>query len=688
MAYKFNVFTGNFDIDNDDQDLSGYVLKSGSLTQITTRDHDLLTGLTDDDHTQYALLAGRAGGQSLSLGKGTSPSYVLDIVNDSTTDEYALSIRNSAANTTGNKIRFYQSRGTIASPSVNTAGDTLGGFCFYGYTNTAKESAGIYAVAKTNFTASSAESYLSFWNTANSSTTNTERMRLTSTGLALGAFNAAQKLHSPYNDQWVADMNTMGAPTVTPSTSGGYMADGSYYYVICALDRFGGSTVKGTESSVATISGGGGAGSVALSWTALNQAYQYKIYRTTSSGTYTTPALIATLDGTVTSYTDIANAASIGAPPATTTAYSVKLHSGTASISQIASNTVQLTSLAQVSRNSTWIQFETLDASRVLNYGHGISNGWYSGSYFRAYGSRTIDAPTVYAGNLHFNITLPSIATPTLVASETGGSMGAGTYYYKVVAEHTNSQTIVSAESSGATIVGSTGKVTINLTASPQAKAYKIYRTTVSGTYTSPSYIATLPPGTLSYIDTAASPSAGTPASTTMNSYPIVATWLRTERPSSAAVKLYYDLRGNLCLDSTATMFKNTSNTQTLGIKNGTAPSSNLTNVFQLYSADISAGKASPHFRNEAGDIVKLYKVNTYTQTYATAARTVNAYTTDAESGAYTGIDNAQAGTPYAQLTDLNSLRTAYENLRASYDNLLQVTTALIDDLQSTGLIG
>jgi hypothetical protein len=81
-----------------------------------------------------------------------------------------------------------------------------------------------------------------------------------------------------------------------------------------------------------------------------------------------------------------------------------------------------------------------------------------------------------------------------------------------------------------------------------------------------------------------------------------------------------------------------------------------------------------------------IVQPSAYTQTYNTPARTVNAYTTDAESSAYTGINNAQAGTPYAQLTDLNSLRVAYENLRASHDNLLQVVTALIDDHQAIGL--
>lgn len=56
------------------------------------------------------------------------------------------------------------------------------------------------------------------------------------------------------------------------------------------------------------------------------------------------------------------------------------------------------------------------------------------------------------------------------------------------------------------------------------------------------------------------------------------------------------------------------------------------------------------------------------------------AYTADDESVAYTGIDNAQAGTVYAQLTDLNALRTAYETIRASYDDLLA-------KLKTTGIV-
>lgn len=113
---------------------------------------------------------------------------------------------------------------------------------------------------------------------------------------------------------------------------------------------------------------------------------------------------------------------------------------------------------------------------------------------------------------------------------------------------------------------------------------------------------------------------------------------------------------------------------------------------------------ADPQTPND-GDVwynsrLKLYRSSTteivpsapqqsaYTQTYSTAARTVSAYTTDAESSAYTGIDNAQGGSVYAQLIDLNSLRTAYENLRTSYDGLIKVVNALIDDHQAFGIAG
>lgn len=55
-----------------------------TLSQIATRDHDLLSGLTDDDHTQYALLDGRSSGQTLTGGVNASGTLTLRSTSNAT----------------------------------------------------------------------------------------------------------------------------------------------------------------------------------------------------------------------------------------------------------------------------------------------------------------------------------------------------------------------------------------------------------------------------------------------------------------------------------------------------------------------------------------------------------------------------------------------------------------------------
>lgn len=73
----------------------------------------------------------------------------------------------------------------------------------------------------------------------------------------------------------------------------------------------------------------------------------------------------------------------------------------------------------------------------------------------------------------------------------------------------------------------------------------------------------------------------------------------------------------------------------------------------------------------------------TLVQTYATTGTTLAAYTPDDESAAYTGAADSEA-----KLADLNALRTAVENLRASHESLLKCFNALVDALQTRGDIG
>lgn len=81
-----------------------------------------------------------------------------------------------------------------------------------------------------------------------------------------------------------------------------------------------------------------------------------------------------------------------------------------------------------------------------------------------------------------------------------------------------------------------------------------------------------------------------------------------------------------------------------------------------------------------------VVRPSAWTQTFATADKTISAYTSDPESSAYTGIDNLQAGAVYATVADLNALRVAYENLRAMAEDVQQGLNALIDDMQTIGL--
>jgi len=108
-----------------------------------------------------------------------------------------------------------------------------------------------------------------------------------------------------------------GTPSGTASTSGGSMSAATYYYIVTALNN-NGETTKSTESSGLTVASGS-TGSVVLSWTPVSGATGYKIYRTTSSGTYGATTLISTVKAPIATYTDTAASASTGTPPTSNT---------------------------------------------------------------------------------------------------------------------------------------------------------------------------------------------------------------------------------------------------------------------------------------------------------------------------------------------------------------------------------
>lgn len=103
----------------------------------------------------------------------------------------------------------------------------------------------------------------------------------TPTGIYLAANYQTALLQ---NGAWSAiNVNGIPAPgtiTPTPSTTGGTLAAGTYYYKVTALNAQG-ETVGSSEATATTT---GSTGSVALAWTAITGATSYKVYRGSSSG--------------------------------------------------------------------------------------------------------------------------------------------------------------------------------------------------------------------------------------------------------------------------------------------------------------------------------------------------------------------------------------------------------------------
>jgi hypothetical protein len=83
--------------------------------------------------------------------------------------------------------------------------------------------------------------------------------------------------------------------------------------------------------------------------------------------------------------------------------------------------------------------------------------------------------------------------------------------------------------------------------------------------------------------------------------------------------------------------------------------------------------------------VAPVARPGAYTQTYATADRTLAAYTSDPESTAYS--TPAALLIEAARLADLNQLRAAYETLRVFTEDAVQMLNSVVDDLQANGLL-
>jgi hypothetical protein len=102
------------------------------------------------------------------------------------------------------------------------------------------------------------------------------------------------------------------APPASPAAAvaaGGTLAVGTYYYVVTAI--VGG--VETTQSAQVTATTTAGNQTINVTWSAVAGASGYKVYRTTTSGSYISPALAGS--PAASPFADTGAALTAGAPP-------------------------------------------------------------------------------------------------------------------------------------------------------------------------------------------------------------------------------------------------------------------------------------------------------------------------------------------------------------------------------------
>lgn len=114
--------------------------------------------------------------------------------------------------------------------------------------------------------------------------------------------------------------STLSTPVqaAASAVAGGSLVDTTqYYWVITAINQ-NGETVKSNQQTLVIAAPNQTAH---LSWAQIPGATGYKVYRSTVTNTYTTPALVTTITGGSTlTYNDTGTAVGAGAPPGSSTA--------------------------------------------------------------------------------------------------------------------------------------------------------------------------------------------------------------------------------------------------------------------------------------------------------------------------------------------------------------------------------
>lgn len=123
-----------------------------------------------------------------------------------------------------------------------------------------------------------------------------------------GLYLSAVDTNTPSN----TFISLVNSPTLV-NAGAGATGPGTFYYVVTVIGPGGVESVAGTQSSI-ILAGGS---TVTISFPAVSGAKSYKLYRSTISGVFVTPAFIAS--STVPLFSDSSASPLTGAPPVTST---------------------------------------------------------------------------------------------------------------------------------------------------------------------------------------------------------------------------------------------------------------------------------------------------------------------------------------------------------------------------------